>query len=78
MDVTPPIPAGFDRLRRIGVEQLASLTGYSVPHIRRLYRTGKIPMPTSVGGRKLSWPAGIAMDLLAPTVNEANQPGRAR
>jgi predicted DNA-binding transcriptional regulator AlpA len=42
---------------------MAEVLGFSVAHLRRLYRSGKIPAPTKIGARKLGWPAGIAIDL---------------
>ena len=38
--------------------------GVSLPHWRRLYRTGKVPHPIKVGERKLGWRVGALADAL--------------
>ncbi len=57
------LPAFLDRNRILNVDQMAEGLGFSVAHLRRLYRTGKIPKPVQIGGRKLGWPAGTLIDL---------------
>lgn len=58
-----PLPAFLDRNRILNVAQMAEGLGYSVAHLRRLYRSGKVPKPICLGGRKLGWPAGVLIDL---------------
>lgn len=58
----PPI---FDQTRIVNTKQVAEALGFSVAHLRRLYRTGKIPKPVCIGGHKLGWPAGVIADLIA-------------
>ena len=36
------VPSFMDRHRILGVKQSAEALGFSVPHLRRLYRTEKI------------------------------------
>ncbi len=57
------LPAFLDRNRILNVEQMAEGLGFSVAHLRRLYRGGKIPKPVQIGGRKLGWPAGVLIDM---------------
>ena len=57
------LPAFLDRNRILNVEQMAKGLGFSVAHLRRLYRTGKVPKPVQIGGRKLGWPAGVLIDM---------------
>ena len=62
------VPSFMDRHRILGVKQAAEALGFSLPHLRRLYRTGKIPKPQAIGERKLGWPAGVIMDISAGKV----------
>lgn len=57
------LPEFLERHRIVNPVQMAALLGFSVAHLRRLYRSGKIPMPKQIGGRKLGWPASVALDL---------------
>lgn len=59
--VLPPV---LDRARLVGVDQAAELLNFSVAHVRRLYRTGKMPKPVSIGGGKLGWKAGVLLDFI--------------
>ena len=65
----PPI---FDRARIIGTSQAAAALGFSVPHLRRLYRSGRIPKPIRIGGQKVGWPAGVIADLIMSAASEAS------
>ncbi len=69
----PPVklPAFLERSRIINVVELSALLGYSVEHTRRLYRTGKIPAPVRIAGRKVGWPAHIAGKLVGASDQEA-------
>jgi predicted DNA-binding transcriptional regulator AlpA len=62
-NLSSQLPDFLDRHRIVSVKQMAEVLGFSVAHLRRLYRSGKIPAPTKIGSRKLGWPAGIAIDL---------------
>ena len=57
------LPEYLDRHRMLDAKQAAELLGFSVAHFRRLYRTGKVPAPRMIGGRKFGWPAGVIVDL---------------
>ena len=59
------LPAGLERNRIIGVEATAAALGLSVAHVRRLYRTKKLPAPVKIGGRKLGWPAHVVESIIA-------------
>jgi len=69
----PPVklPAFLERSRIINVVEMAALLGYSVEHTRRLYRTGKIPAPVKIAGRKVGWPAHVAGKLVGASDQEA-------
>jgi len=65
------LPAMLERNRLINVKQMSELTGFSVAHIRRLYRTGKFPTPVRIGGRSVAWPAHVAAALTGSPEMEA-------
>ena len=58
------LPANIERNRMIGVAAPAAALGLSVAHVRRLYRTKKLPEPVKIGGRKLGWPAHVVETML--------------
>ena len=58
------VPSWLAQHRIVSVPQMADALGYSVAHLRRLYREGKVPRPTSIGGRKLGWPASTLIALV--------------
>jgi predicted DNA-binding transcriptional regulator AlpA len=64
-DLSTQLPDFLDRHRIVSVKQMAVVLGFSVAHLRRLYRSGQILPPTKIGARKLGWPAGVAIDLTA-------------
>ena len=49
--------------KRVSVPEMAAALDYSVCHTRRLWKTGKIPAPDSIGGRKLGWPMEVLIAL---------------
>ena len=61
----PKLPPSLERNRIIGVEATAAALGLSVAHVRRLYRTKKLPAPVKIGGRKLGWPAHGVESIIA-------------
>ena len=65
MSKQPTLPSFLDRNRIVDAKQAAAALGFSVTHLRRLYRAGKIPHPVSISGRKLGWPAGVIADVIA-------------
>ena len=65
------LPPALERNRILDVFQLADLLGFSVAHVRRLYRTGKLPAPVRIGGRKVGWPAHVAAALTGSTLEAA-------
>jgi predicted DNA-binding transcriptional regulator AlpA len=56
------LPPSLEAARIVSAAQAAAYWGVSLPHWRRLYRTGRVPGPLKIGERKLGWRAG---DLLA-------------
>ena len=65
------LPPALERNRLLDVFQMADLLGFSVAHVRRMYRTGKLPAPIRIGGRKVGWPAHVAAALTGSSMNEA-------
>ncbi len=66
MEIVPvKLPEHLERMRLLSVGQLAALLGFSVQHTRRLYRSGKLPAPVRINGRKCGWPANVAAKLVS-------------
>lgn len=61
LNALPPALAGG---RILSAAQAARFWGVSLPHWRRLYRTGKVPTPIKVSERKLGWRVGALNDAL--------------
>ena len=40
------------------------MLNFSAAHVRRLYRTGKIPRPFKIGGIKNGWRIGTIIDFI--------------
>ena len=59
------LPAALERNRLLDTAQSAAMLNYSLAHFRRLYQTGKLPPPVRINGRKMGWPAGMLIDLMA-------------
>lgn len=59
------LPADLGRNRVLDAEASAAFWGVSLPHWRRLYRSGKVPRPIKIGDRKLGWRVGDLADGLA-------------
>ena len=57
------LPPDLMPYRMVGVREMADVLGYSVQHLRRLYRTGRIPRPHAIGGRKLGWSLSVLASL---------------
>jgi predicted DNA-binding transcriptional regulator AlpA len=51
------LPVELSLQRILDTKQVAEMIGFSVPHLRRLYRGGQIPKPLQLGSRKLGWRA---------------------
>lgn len=59
------LPSDLGRNRIVDAAVSSAFWGVSLPHWRRLYRTGKVPRPIKVGERKLGWRVGVLADALA-------------
>jgi len=59
------LPSDLGRSRILDAAMASAFWGVSLPHWRRLYRTGKVPRPIKVGERKLGWRIGDLADALA-------------
>jgi predicted DNA-binding transcriptional regulator AlpA len=65
MSALENIPSDLNRERLLGTEQTAEFLGISVPHLRRLYQAGKVPLPIKIGERKYGWRLGGLIDFIA-------------
>lgn len=59
------LPSDLGRSRVLDAATASAFWGVSLPHWRRLYRTGKVPQPLKIGERKLGWRVGVLADALA-------------
>jgi predicted DNA-binding transcriptional regulator AlpA len=59
------LPPDLNRERLLGTEQTAEFLGMSVAHVRRLYRSRKVPAPIKIGERKYAWRLGALIDFVA-------------
>ncbi len=58
------LPLDLARHRVLDTAESAAFCKLSVPHWRRLYRTGQVPRPLKHGTRKLGWRTGDLIDWL--------------
>ncbi|WP_457091745.1 helix-turn-helix transcriptional regulator [Microvirga sp. P5_D2] len=49
--------------------EAAAFLGFSVPHFRRLYRSGSVPLPIQLSTRKLGWRTGDLIDWVTARQN---------
>lgn len=71
MHSLPTFSHDFEKSRILNSAQSAEFIGLSVPHFRRLYRSGKAPKPLLIGDRKYGWRAGDLVQWLASRAGEA-------
>lgn len=64
------LPSEMNRARVLSSAQAAELTGFSLSHFRRLCRSGKVPKPVQLGGRKLGWRFGALVDWIEAESND--------
>ncbi len=57
--------ADISRYRVLNTAEAAAFLNFSVPHFRRLYRSGDVPPPIHLSSRKLGWKTGDLMDWVA-------------
>jgi|ERR1700722_183621 predicted DNA-binding transcriptional regulator AlpA len=69
------LPPNLGRSRILDAATASAFWGVSLPHWRRLYRTGKVPQPVRVGERKLGWRVGVLADALAARDGETANVG---
>jgi prophage regulatory protein len=65
------LPVDLARHRVLDTAESAAFCNYSIPHWRRMYRTGDAPKPLKLGARKLGWRIGDLVDWLASRAREA-------
>ncbi len=56
------LPESIARHRILSTEETAKFIGHSIPHVRRLYRSGAMPAPIRLSARKLGWKIGVIID----------------
>jgi predicted DNA-binding transcriptional regulator AlpA len=64
MNTLDRLPEAVNRERLVDSNETAEFLCVSVLHLRRLYRTGKIPQPIKIGERKYGWRLGQLMDFV--------------
>jgi predicted DNA-binding transcriptional regulator AlpA len=58
------LPPDMARRRILDTAEAAEFCKLSVPHWRRLYRTGKVPRPVRLSLRKYGWRLGDLIDFI--------------
>jgi predicted DNA-binding transcriptional regulator AlpA len=58
-------PEEFSRHRVLNTAEAAAFLNFSVPHFRRLYRSGGVPPPIQLSTRKLGWKMADLVDWIA-------------
>ena len=66
------LPPDLTRYRVVSVRHMAAALGYSVQHVRRLYRTGRIPRPHAIGERRLGWSISV-LDALVSSLDDGSK-----
>ncbi|MBM1169910.1 helix-turn-helix transcriptional regulator [Microvirga arabica] len=59
------LPEEVSRHRVLSTAEAAALCGFSIPHFRRLYRSGVVPSPIQLSTRKLGFKTGDLIDWIA-------------
>jgi prophage regulatory protein len=59
------VPAEIFRNQVKDSAESAAFLNLSLPHFRRLYRTGAVPAPIQLSTRKLGWRTGDLIDWVA-------------
>ena len=65
------LPADISRHKVLNTAEAAAFLNFSIPHFRRLYRSGGVPAPLQMSTRKLGWRAGDLVDWLAARQSRA-------
>jgi prophage regulatory protein len=60
-----PLPADLGRHAVLNTAQAAEFLNFSIPHFRRLYRSGAVPAPIQLSSRKLGWRVTTLIEWLA-------------
>jgi prophage regulatory protein len=58
------LPPDVTRRRLLNTAEAAEFCKISVPHWRRLYRSGKVPKPVRLSARKYGWRLGDLLDFI--------------
>lgn len=58
------LPVDISRQRVISAAEAAAFLNLSLPHFRRLYRSGGVPAPFQLSTRRLGWRVSTLIDWL--------------
>lgn len=58
------LPVDISRQRVISAAEAAAFLNLSLPHFRRLYRSGGVPAPIQLSTRRLGWRVSTLIDWL--------------
>jgi predicted DNA-binding transcriptional regulator AlpA len=58
------LPSDLSRDRLLKSNQTAEFLGISLPHLRRLQRSGAVPRPVRIGLRQYGWRLGELIDFI--------------
>ena len=64
MNISQSLPIELSRSRILDSSQASEFVGISLPHWRRMYRSGTAPKPILIGERKYGWRLGDLIDWL--------------
>lgn len=59
------LPTDVARHRVLNTAEAAAFLNFSLPHLRRLYRSGSVPAPIQLSARKLGFRLGDLIDWVA-------------
>src|SRR4051812_17708764 len=66
------LPSHVTRHRVLDTAEAAAFCRFSVPHWRRLYRSGDVPAPVRLSTRKYGWRIGDLIDWIEANRAEAS------
>ena len=67
------LPTELARSRVLDTTEAAAFCKLSIPHWRRLYRSGTAPRPVRLGARKYGWRIGDLVDWIEASRAEATE-----
>jgi predicted DNA-binding transcriptional regulator AlpA len=58
------LPVDISRHRVLSAAESAAFLNLSIPHFRRLYRSGDVPAPIKLSARRLGWRVSTLIEWL--------------